>query len=155
MSAVAAWAPPAYARAPKIRIGQIGTGHAHAGGVFKSLLQVRDHFDVVGVVENDPERRKKLGGSYQGIPLITEEQLLSTPGLKAVVVETEVEHLVPTAQRCIDAGMHIHLDKPPGETYQAYKALQDEAARRKLTIQMGYIYRYRSCLLYTSPSPRD
>ena len=50
----------------KIKIGQIGTGHAHASGVFSQLRQVTDDYELVGIVENDPERRKSLGDSFQG-----------------------------------------------------------------------------------------
>ena len=32
-------------RKPKIKIGQIGTGHAHASGVFKQLKQASDFED--------------------------------------------------------------------------------------------------------------
>jgi predicted dehydrogenase len=106
---------------PKIKIGQIGTGHAHASGVFKQLKQVTDDYELIGIVENDPKRRRALGDVYQGVKLISEEQLLNTPGLQAVVVETEVQDLLPTANRCIDTGMHIHLDKPAGENLRDFK----------------------------------
>lgn len=134
----------AAASKPKIKIGQIGTGHAHANGVFRSLREVIDDYEIVGVVENDPKLREKMADVYSGIPSLTEEQLLNTPGLQAVVIETEVHDLLPTAKRCIEAGMHIHLDKPPGESYSDYKSMMDDATQRKLTVQMGYIYRYRA-----------
>ena len=35
----------------RIRIGQIGTGHAHAAGKMAALRKLTDHFEVVGVVE--------------------------------------------------------------------------------------------------------
>ena len=138
---------PRHARATralpeKIKIGQIGTGHAHASGVFSQLRQVSDDFEIVGVVENNPERRQTLAGQYQGVSIISEEQLLNTPGLQAVVVETEVADLLPTARRCVDAGMNIHLDKPAGESFSAFASLLDEVKRRQLHLQMGYIYRY-------------
>ena len=38
----------AKAKKPKIKIGQIGTGHAHARGVFAQLKQVTDDFELVG-----------------------------------------------------------------------------------------------------------
>ncbi|MEE3369353.1 MAG: Gfo/Idh/MocA family oxidoreductase [Planctomycetota bacterium] len=130
------------ARKDKIKIGQIGTGHAHAAGVFRQLQQVTDDYELVGIVENDEKRRQQLGDSYQGVKLISEEQLLNTPGLQAVVVETEVQDLLPTARRCVSAGMHIHLDKPAGENLHDFQQLLDEVGRRKLHLQMGYIYRY-------------
>jgi len=133
----------AAAKSEKIKIGQIGTGHAHASGVFSQLRQVSDEYELVGIVENDPERRQALGKSFQDVKFISEEQLLNTKGLKAVVVETEVQDLLPTARRCVEAGMNIHLDKPAGENLVDFKNLLDEVGRRKLHLQMGYIYRYQ------------
>ena len=132
----------------KIKIGQIGTGQAHASSVFSELRQVTDDYGLVGIVENDPQRRKSLGDSYQGVKLISEEQLLNTQGLQAVVMETEVQDLLPTAHRCVEAGMTIHLDKPAGENLADFKNLLDEITRRKLHLQMGYIYRYHSAFQF-------
>jgi predicted dehydrogenase len=142
MSLATSTSRAAGAKPEKIKIGQIGTGHAHAAGVFTQLLKVTDDYEVVGLVENDPDRRAKLAGRYLDVPLLTEEELLNTSGLQAVVVETEVQDLLPTARRCVAAGMNIHLDKPAGENLVDYKELLDEVARRKLHLQMGYIYRY-------------
>ncbi len=47
------------ARKAKIKIGQIGTGHAHASGVFSQLRQT-DDFEIVGIVENTPQHRQAL-----------------------------------------------------------------------------------------------
>ena len=132
----------------KIKIGQIGTGHAHASGVFSQLRQVTDDYEIVGIVENNPQRRKALGDSYQGVKLISEEQLLNTKGLRAVVVETEVQDLLPTAQRCVAAGMNIHLDKPAGENLTDFQKLLDEVGRQQLHLQMGYIYRYHTAFQF-------
>jgi len=101
-------------------------------------------FEVVGVVEPDAGRRAaaEKSATYAGLKWMAEEELLNTSGLQAVAVETAVKDLVPTGARCIAAGKHIHLDKPGGESLPAFKALMDEATHRKLTIQMGYMFRY-------------
>ena len=135
------------ARKPKIKIGQIGTGHAHASGVFSQLRQT-DDFEIVGIVENNPQRREALGDSYQGVKLISEAALLNTRGLQAVVVETEVQDLLPTAQRCVAAGMNIHLDKPAGENLADFQELLNEVDRQDLHLQMGYIYRYHTAFQF-------
>lgn len=133
------------AERPRIRIGQIGTAHAHAGGKMDTLRASED-FEVVGVVEPDAGRRASLENSktYAGLTWMSEEQLLRAPGLQAVAVETGVKDLVATGARCIAAGKHIHLDKPAGERLSPFKALLDEATRRKLTVQMGYMLRYNA-----------
>lgn len=130
-------------RPPKIRIGQIGTGHAHAAGKMDTM-RASEEYEVVGIVEPDPERRARAEQTktYGGLTWMTEEQLLNAPGLQAVAIETEVKELVATGARCIAAGKHIHLDKPGGESLPAFKALLDDATRRKLVVQMGYMFRY-------------
>lgn len=130
--------------ARKIKVGQIGTAHPHAEGKIKTLRKLTDWYEVVGIVEADAERRKdaQKDSSYEGLKWMTEEQLLNTPGLQAVAVEDTHHGLVPAAMRCVEAGMHVHLDKPPGESLSAFKRVLDEATRRKLAVQPGYMYRY-------------
>ncbi len=136
-----AWAGPASNR---IKVGQIGTAHAHAAGKMASLRKLSQYYDVVGIVEPDPDQRKRLKdqSAYRGLKWLTEEQLLNTAGLQAVAVETDVSELVPTAKRCISAGMHVHLDKPAGLSLPQFRVLLDDATQRKLTVQMGYMFRY-------------
>ena len=131
------------ARPPRIRIGQIGTGHAHADGKMATIRQSAD-FELVGAVEPDPVRRARAERSkvYAGVPWMTEEQLLNAPGLQVVAVETEVKDLLPVAARCLAAGKHVHLDKAPGESLSPFQRLLDDATRRKLTVQLGYMFRY-------------
>jgi predicted dehydrogenase len=128
---------------PRLRLGQIGTGHAHADGKLAVLRRSPD-FEVVGVVEPDERLRRlaQVRKDYQGVTWLTEEQLFATPGLCAVAVETEVRDLLATGQRCIDAGLHVHLDKPAGESLPACRRLFERAARRGLTVQLGYMFRY-------------
>lgn len=129
----------------RIKIGQIGTGHEHASGKMNTFRKLSDHYEVVGIVEPDPELRKKHENSstYKGLPWMTEEQLLNTAGLQAVAVEVDSgdERVLDIAGRCINAGMHIHLDKPAGESLSKFKAVLDEAGRRNLAVQLGYMYR--------------
>jgi predicted dehydrogenase len=109
-----------------------------------TLRKLSDRYEVVGIVEPDPERRGKFKNhaAYRGLNWIGEEQLLNTSGLEAVAVETEITELVPTAMRCVSAGAHVHLDKPAGLSLSAFKRLLDQATRRDLTVQMGYMFRH-------------
>ena len=126
-----------------IKVGQIGTAHDHASGKMHTLRKLLDDYEVVGVVEPDPLRRREAEKSpiYRGVPWMTEDELLAIPGLKVVAVETRVEDLVATAARCVAAGVHVHLDKPAGESLGPFRKLLAEASTRGLTVQMGYMYR--------------
>jgi predicted dehydrogenase len=134
----------ALAAGPRIRVGQIGTTHPHASGKMGAMRKFADLFEVVGVVEPDDARWAAIGHKppYAGLPRLTEAQLFDSPDLQAVAVETQVADLVPTAMRCLEAGLHIHLDKPAGESLAACKAMHALAQRQERVIQMGYMLRY-------------
>jgi len=108
-----------------------------------TMRKLTDDFEVVGVVEPDTDRRKQMenSGIYRDLTWMTEDQLLATPGLRMVAVETAVSELVPAAARCVAAGMHIHLDKPAGDSLPAFKAVLEAADRQSLCVQMGYMFR--------------
>ena len=127
----------------KIKIGQIGVGHAHAAGKMETYLASED-FEVVGVAEPDEKLRAAAANNplYRDLNFMSRDELLNTRGLRAVAVETEVRDLLENAQACVDAGMHIHLDKPAGESLETFRHLLDTAARKHLAVQMGYMYRY-------------
>ena len=127
----------------KIKIGQIGTAHGHASGKLEVYRKSPD-FEVVGIVEPDEKLRRaaEKQPAFQGLPWMTVEQLLNVSGLQAVAVETEPRHLLAHAETCIDAGKHVHLDKPAGESLMQFRRILDTSARKHLCLQMGYMFRY-------------
>ncbi|MDI1312255.1 Gfo/Idh/MocA family oxidoreductase [Prosthecobacter sp.] len=118
----------------RLRIGQIGSEHAHAAGKMAAMRALPELWEVVGVVAAEK--------GYEGVPMLTEEKLLGTPDLKAVAVETRMEESCATALRCIQAGKHVHLDKPGALGHDEFKTMRLEAEKRGLTVQMGYMLRY-------------
>ena len=76
------------------------------------------------------------------VAALPEEQLLAIPDLQAVLVETRVRDSLNAAEACVAAGKHVHLDKPAGESLAQYGRLLESAAKQKLMVQMGYMYRY-------------
>jgi predicted dehydrogenase len=128
----------------RIRIGQIGTSHAHAAGKMEAVRSLTDLYEVVGITEPIAGRRAgaEKQKSYAGLKWLTEEALLSDKSVKAVVVETTLGDSARAALACLRAGKHIHLDKPGADTHSDFKALRLEAERRRLTVQMGYMLRY-------------
>jgi len=86
----------------RIKVGQIGTTHAHAAGKMATLRKLSEDYEVVGIVEPNPERERRLKNhsAYRGLKWVSEEQLLNTRGLQAVAVETDIPELVATGMRC-------------------------------------------------------
>ena len=139
----------------KIKLGQIGVGHAHATKL--EVYRRSDDYEVVGIVEPDKELRERAAAvaAYRDLPWMTEDELLGVPGLQVVTVETRVRDLLATAERCITAGKHVHLDKPAGTSLPQYRRLLDSAAGKKLLVQMGYMYRYNPGVLLLKRALRE
>src|SRR5438046_6003927 len=91
---------------PRIRIGQIGVGHAHATKL--AVYRRSPDYEVVGVAEPDEALRKRAESqpAFRDVKWMTRAELLNTPGLQAVLVETRVRDLLDTAAACVAAGKH-------------------------------------------------
>jgi predicted dehydrogenase len=131
----------------KIKVGQIGVGHAHASKL--SAYRASADYEVVGIVEPDEGLRKAAEQSpaFRDLKWLTRDQLLGTPGLQAVLVETRVRDLLDNAEACVNAGMHVHIDKPAGESLPQLKRIFETAAKKKLMVQMGYMFRYNPAVV--------
>lgn len=145
------------AATPRLKIGQIGTSHAHAGGKMASMRGLSHLWEVVGIVEADEARRRSAADSptYRGLPTLTEAELLGHAEVKAVAVETDIADSCATALRCLQAGKNIHLDKPGALGHDEFKAMRLEAEARGLTVQMGYMLRYNPAFELLFRAVRD
>ena len=129
----------------KIKIGQIGICHEHASGKIQALRAMPDVYEIVGVVDDRNTTAARRAGDnlapYEGLTWMTEEELFATPGLQAVTVETPNMDLVPTALRCMERGLHMHMDKPAGDDPALFGRLLDGCREKRLAFQLGYMLR--------------
>lgn len=141
---------------PKIKIGQIGTAHMHAYK-FGTLRKLPDLFEVVGFTGDDPNDNKQgnVGGIYKDLRKMTWDELLAVPGLQAVGIETEEHGVLRAALRAVQAGKHIHLDKPAGESLPEFKQILDLAKEKNLVVQMGYMYRNNPAIQFCLKAVND
>lgn len=126
----------------KIKIGQIGVGHAHASGKVRAI-RGSNEFEFVGVAEKSERLKSIWRGEevYEGLNWTTQAALLEDDSIAAIAIETNVPDLLDVAEACIDAGKHIHLDKPAGFSLPQFQRIIDKAAKQHLVVQMGYMYR--------------
>jgi len=124
-----------------LKIGQIGIGHNHSDKI-KSIQRYPELFELVGYAEENEEWIERRGSKphFIDVPRLSVEEVIEKSD--AILVETDVWNLTKTAQMCIDAGKHIHLDKPASGTLAEYKHLLDTAKAKNLVVQLGYMYRY-------------
>jgi len=131
----------------KIKIGQIGIGHNHGGAKMSAVRKFPELFEIVGYAEENERWIEKRGESYRDLTRMGVDELIERSD--AVLVESDVWNLTAYAKRCVDAGKHIHMDKPASGTLEEWKYVLDTAKRKKLTVQLGYMYRYNPAVLKT------
>ncbi len=128
-----------------IRCGLLGIGHAHGLGKLQ-VLQESPDYELVGVCEPDDAIRSQWQNDERldGVRWLAQDELLGDESVSMVAVESTVPQLLPLGRAAIDAGKHIHLDKPAGTSLAEFQTLLDVAASRDLIVQMGYMFRYNT-----------
>ncbi|MBR5528630.1 MAG: Gfo/Idh/MocA family oxidoreductase [Clostridia bacterium] len=131
----------------KIKIGQIGIGHNHGDAKMYAIRKFSELFEVVGYAEENERWVEKRGtlACYEGLARMSVGEIIKRSD--AVLVESDVWDLTKYAKMCVDAGKHIHMDKPASGTLEEYKYVLDTAKAKGITVQLGYMYRYNPAVI--------
>jgi len=143
--------------APKVvRAGILGTQHSHTTGKLQAMKDSPD-YEVAGICENDPAARERAQKDprFLGLRWMSEEQLLADPSTHLIVVECSVWEALPWGKKVIAAGKHLHLEKPPGNEWEPFKALVEEARRKRLLLQTGYVWRWNQGIIAAIEAARQ
>lgn len=129
------------ARGPSraVRIGFLGASHSHAAGKVRVAANSAD-FEIAGLWDSDPEVRAKYDN--QGIRIEEPDRLLRDPSIEAVAVEGPVADHAGDGLRVVQAGKHLHLEKPPALDVESLREILQVASRKGLVVQQGYMWRY-------------
>jgi len=135
--------------APKVvRAGILGTQHSHTTGKLQAMKDSPD-YEIAGICENDPAARERAQKDprFLGLRWMSEEQLLADPSTHLIVVECSRREALPWGKKVIAAGKHLHLEKPPGNEWEPFKALVEEARSKRLLLQTGYVWRWNQGII--------
>jgi predicted dehydrogenase len=137
-SAFAAPQPPR-----RIRTGILGVQHSHLSGKLQAMNANPD-FEVVAVSEPDDRTRRAREGDALLKPLrwVSMDEMLADKSLDLIVFEGTVSDAIPFGMRVIEAGKHLHLEKPPTNRMEPFRELVEAARRRSLRLQLGYLWRF-------------
>ena len=140
--AALAAASTAKGQGPKIRAAVLGTQHSHTRGKLQAMIDSPD-YEVICICEHDEDVRKRQAADplFEGQAWVSEGELLSDTTIDLVVVECKPWQAIPWGQKVVDAGKHLHLEKPAGETYQPFKELVEAARSKNLLLQKGWVLR--------------
>jgi len=126
-----------------INAGILGTGHAHAIGKLRTI-QSSSEYKLVGVCEPNDDLRKKRQNeeSFKRVNFMSKKDLLSDESIRIIAIEGEVKENLDYGIDAVEAGKHIHLDKPAGTDFSKFQKVVNKAKSKNLILQMGYQFRY-------------
>lgn len=129
----------------KVKIALIGMNeNSHSTQIFGSLKKQSDVFEIVGYVlpENERERLPQKMKYLAGYKELTLEEVLKSPEIEAVAIETDEIYLTKYALMAAEAGKHIHMEKPGGVSLCDFEKLISIMKSTGKVFHTGYMYRY-------------
>lgn len=133
-----------------IRVGVIGAGHAH-GAAKVQLLAKDPRFDLVGLAAESDE----VAARHPNVRKLTREQILADASITLCFIEGDIPQHGPDAMAALEAGKHVHVEKPPALTVRELQAMHALAKRKGLLLQQGYMWRFHPAMNRILQSARE
>jgi predicted dehydrogenase len=130
----------------KVRTGILGVQHGHLKGKLQAMLD-SPKYEVVSFCEPDDSTRKAFSKSWSGNhspKWVSMDAILGDATLDLIVFEGEVRDAIPWGTKVIEAGKHLHLEKPPTNKLEPFRELVELARSRNKKIQLGYMWRFHN-----------
>lgn len=112
--------------------GNMGANHVR---VYDELPEA----DLVGVVEPDAEQARKIHERY-GVPVV--DRVADIDGARAATVAVPNRFHREVAERCIEAGMDVLVEKPLATSVEDAQAIVNAAEEAGSVLQVGHIEQY-------------
>jgi len=125
-------------RAAVIGAGYLGNFHAQKYAAIDGVI-------LAGVVDTDAARAAEVAHRVGARALTEYQALLGAIDVASIVVPTDSHYEV--ARACLEAGVHILVEKPVTSTAQQATELVALAARRGLVFQVGHLERFNPAIL--------
>lgn len=122
------------------RIGVVGAGFI--GGRHVDALTAQDDVQVVGVVDPQEERARRLADRAGGTAYATWEQLLDAEELDALYVCVPPHLHGALEEAAIDRGLPLFVEKPLAADLATAERLADRIEDAGLLTSVGYHWRY-------------
>ncbi|OAQ54410.1 oxidoreductase [Natrinema mahii] len=119
-------------RAGVVGVGSMGENHAR---VYDELPSV----ELAGVTDHDDEVARRVAAEY-GTEAVDLETLCERCDAVTVAVPTHAHY--ETVSTCLEAGVHVLVEKPIAETVEQGQRLAEQAREAGLVLQVGHIERF-------------
>jgi predicted dehydrogenase len=128
----------------KLKIGIVGAGYW--GPNLIRNFSACPLTEVAAVCDSSPARLEAVGRTHGHLTRIDSlDRLLELP-LDGVAIATPVSTHYPLASRCLEAGLHVLVEKPLAATVREGEALVDLAERHDRVLMVDHTYLFHSAV---------
>lgn len=120
-----------------LRVGIVGCGNI--AGPYARTIKPFSEVELLGATDIDIARAQALVDQYGGRVYATLEEMLADPKID-LIVNLTIHHAHPAViTQCLNAGKHVHSEKPLALTYEEAKALVELAEAKGLRLSASPI----------------
>lgn len=116
----------------KVKVGIVGCGNI--SGIYFKAGQTFEILDIVACADLIPERAKVAAEKYNIPKACTTEELLADPEIEIVVNLTIPKAHAEVCLAALEAGKHVHVEKPLAVTREDGKKILEKAKEKGLRV---------------------
>ncbi|MCD6289839.1 MAG: Gfo/Idh/MocA family oxidoreductase [Anaerolineae bacterium] len=121
----------------KVGVAIVGCGNI--AGPYAETLKPYEHIALTGAYDLIPQRAEEFVARYGGRAYASLEDLLADDAVD-IVVNLTIHHAHPAViTQCLEAGKHVHSEKPLAMTYAEAKALVELADKQGVRLSCSPI----------------
>ncbi len=121
-----------------LRVGVVGVGHL--GRFHTRVFSELGACELVGVHDSDAARAAEIASEYGTTAIADLGELLG--GVDAVSIATPTVSHHKVASCCLEAGVHVFIEKPVAKTVDEAREIVDLGREKGLVVQVGHIERF-------------
>ncbi len=120
----------------KMRVGMLGVGGF--GGYRRERMRESGLFEIVTAFDINKESLIKCEKEDGARPVNSFDDLLSTPGIEAVIISTGAKFHAEQALAAMDRGLHVFVEKPLCASPDEVRALIKKQRETKMVVGVGH-----------------
>ncbi len=129
----------------KLRIGIIGFGYW--GPNLARNFHEMPSAELVAIADMKEDRLQRAYALYPSVYLVKDYHELFRADLDAVVISTPPATHYPIAKECLEAGLHVLVEKPMTLNSRDAEVLIDLAHSKDLILMVGHTFEYNSAVI--------
>ncbi len=126
-----------------MKIGVIGVGHL--GKIHLRCIGEIPAYEIVGIYDKDGDRAKQVAAEFNVSVFENMDELMDV--VEAVSIVTPTTSHFEVAEKAINKGKHVFIEKPVTDTSAKARILLQLAEEMGVKVQVGHVERFNPALL--------